>query len=341
MHNYIFIFIVSLAYSLTVCRYAEPIAKFLKVVDHPGTQDHKRHTNSTPLVGGIACIPPAAATLLFQAGVTSAAGPATEATLAMAFATSLSFLVGMIDDRKHIPALSRLLVCGSMFFCALLICPEFAVTALTIETVGLKIELGWLALPFSVLCLLAFQNAVNMADGRDGLVAGISIIWLLTLLSYGEHPSNFAATSLLIGLIIVLHANLRGRLFLGDAGTYGLGASVGLMTIWIHRSNIGLHTVDVAVILAIPVLDMTRLFASRLANGASAFAADHNHLHHLIDSVFGWRSGRYAYYAIVALPIALLRTDLISGLAALALALAFYAAAILLCQRRSILEENL
>lgn len=330
----------SLAYSLIVVQFARPVAELFKVVDHPGSQDHKKHVHPTPLVGGIACIPPAIAALIFGVAAGGLQAGDIPATWAMGAATALSFLVGLLDDRDHIPALRRLLICGSMFLCALLVSPEFIVSALSIETVALKVELGWLAVPFSVLCLLAFQNAVNMADGRNGLVAGLAIIWLVTLLSYGEHPSKFAAISLLGGLVVVLHANMRGLLFLGDAGTYGLGAFIGLMMIWVHRSNIGMHTVDVAVILAVPVLDMIRLFVFRIASGQSPFAGDHDHLHHYIDDAIGWKLGRYAYYTIVALPIAALRLDLVAGLGSLALVVALYIATLMACRRQICNRHN-
>ena len=179
---------------------------------------------------------------------------------------------------------------------------------------------GWLSAtdpqataPFSALCLLAFQNAVNMADGRDGLVAGITLIWLAALFSYGPHPSNFPILALFAGLLIVFFANLRGLLFLGDAGTYGIGAFVGLTTIWIHGSNIGLYTIDVITIMLIPILDMIRLFGMRLIRGMHPFSADHDHLHHHLDRAVGWLWGRRIYFGLVCLPIALLRTEMVAG----------------------------
>lgn len=325
---------LGLIYTLVVVQFARPVAELVGVVDLPGAQDHKRHAHATPLVGGAACMPPTIAVLVLGVAAGGLEGPDIPAMWAMATATALSFLVGLLDDRNHIPALRRLLICGSMFLCALLIRPEFIVSALSIEAFGLKTELGWLAVPFSVLCLLAFQNAVNMADGRNGLVAGISIIWLLALLSYGRHPSNMAAITLVIGLFVVLLANMQGRLFLGDAGTYGLGAFIGLATIWIHRSGIGLHTIDVAVILSVPVLDMVRLFVFRIANGQSPFVGGHDHLHHYIDDAVGWRIGLFWYYAIVALPILALRLNILPGLGALALSVLLYLAVLIPCRRK-------
>ncbi len=315
---------IGLLYTLAVVCFRSSIANAFGLVDHPGSQGHKAHMAPTPLVGGLACMPPA----IFALACVASQGGYQADFLTLAGTTAISFLVGLFDDRRHIPALQRLLICGAVFVGALIIRPEFMVSALSLESVSLRVELGWLAIPFSALCLLAFQNAVNMADGRDGLVAGITLIWLAALFSYGPHPSNFPILALFGGLLIVFLANLRGLLFLGDAGTYGIGAFVGLTTIWIHGSNIGLYTIDVITIMLIPILDMVRLFGMRLIRGRHPFTADHDHLHHHLDKAVGWLWGRRIYFGLVALPVILLRTGMVEGIEATYIGSILYAAAL-------------
>ena len=321
-------------YSALVVIFCNKIALCLGVVDHPGAQEHKSHATPTPLVGGLVSLPPAIGILLlqfFQEGMSSAHAVS---YLALAFATLSSLIVGFLDDRRHIPAFFRLIICSGIFGVAISIRPEFVVSALDLQGIGLKLELGLLAIPFSVFCLLVFQNAVNMTDGRNGLVAGLAIIWLMALLSFGWHPLTLAIVSLTIGLFIALGANLGGRLFLGDAGTYGIGAFVGLATIWIHRSNIGLHTIDIVIMFMIPVLDMARLFVFRLLRGRHPFSADHNHLHHYLDRSIGWTYGRMIYYALVACPIIFSRFQLAHPLVVLFLGFALYLLSIMVVYKK-------
>ncbi len=318
--------VLGILYSALVVIFCNKIADRLGVVDHPGAQDHKVHGAPTPLIGGLAALPPAITILLlqfFQEGILSThAAP----FLALALASLASLVVGFLDDRRHIRAIIRLIASSCVFCVAILISPEFIVSALDFQGISFKIELGLLAIPFSVFCLLAFQNAVNMADGRNGLVAGIAIIWLLTLLSYGWHPLTLAIASLVSSMLIVLGANLGGRLFLGDGGSYGIGAFVGLATIWVHRSNIGMHTIDVVIMFLVPALDMFRLFIFRIFEGRNPFSADHCHLHHYLDRSVGWMLGRKIYYAIVAIPIFFLRLELLEPLYILVLGAAGYSA---------------
>jgi UDP-GlcNAc:undecaprenyl-phosphate GlcNAc-1-phosphate transferase len=324
---------LGLLYSALVVVFCNKIALRLGVVDHPGSQEHKSHAAPTPLVGGLVALPPVIAMLLLQFYQEGMSSTHAASYLALAFATLSSLIVGFLDDRRHMPALLRLIICSGIFGVAITIRPDFVVSTLDLQGLSFRIELGLLAIPFSIFCLLAFQNSVNMADGRNGLVGGVAIIWLLALLSYGWHPLTLAIVSLAIGLFIALGANLGGRLFLGDAGTYGIGAFVGLATIWIHRSNIGLHTIDVVIMFIIPVLDMARLFVLRIVEGRHPFSADHSHLHHYLDRSIGWTYGRKIYYALVAFPIVLSRLQLADPLVVLHLAFVLYLLTIVVGQK--------
>jgi UDP-GlcNAc:undecaprenyl-phosphate GlcNAc-1-phosphate transferase len=315
---------LGLLYSALIVVFCNKVALRLGVLDHPGSQEHKSHAAPTPLVGGLVALPPAIATLLLQFYQEGMSSTHAASYLALAFATLSSMIVGFLDDRHPIPALLRLIVCSGIFGVAITIRPDFVVSVLDLQGLSLKIELGLLAVPFSVFCLLAFQNSVNMADGRNGLVAGVTIIWLIALLSYGWHPSTLAIVSLMIGMFIALGANLGGRLFLGDAGTYGIGAFLGLATIWVHRANVGLHTIDVVIMFMIPVLDMARLFIFRIIKGRHPFSADHNHLHHYLDRSVGWMYGRKIYYALVACPIIFSRLQFMDPLVVLLLGFGLY-----------------
>lgn len=321
---------LGLLYTCAVIVWAPWAADFLGVIDHPGAQDHKKHVKPTPLVGGLAAIPPAVVMLVYVYSTGLASDAHTKAVLALLLAGLGSMLVGFFDDRRHIPALTRLLLCALIFLATIAIAPEFSVTTLDIQGLAFSLQLGVLSVPFTVLCLLAFQNAVNMADGRNGLVTGLALIWLVTLLSYNPGFLVLPLLALTISVLLVTAANIGGRLFLGDAGTYGLGAIIGLSTIWVHRQNIGLHTIDVAIMFFFPICDMFRLIVFRILNGHHPFAADHHHLHHYLDRSIGWMWGRKIYLLGAASPILMNRMGVIDENKSLLLAALFYISLILM-----------
>lgn len=311
---------LGLLYTCSFIVWAPRIADFLGVMDHPGTQDHKKHVEPTPLVGGLAAIPPSIGVLVYVYSTNLGSDVQVAAVSSLLLAGLGSMLVGFFDDRRHIPALTRLFLCALIFLLAIVIDVEFLVTTLDIQGLQFRLQLGGLAVPFTMLCLLAFQNAVNMADGRNGLVTGLALIWLFTLLSYNPGVLSLPLLALTLGMLLVNAANIGGRLFLGDAGTYGLGAIIGLSTIWVHRQNIGLHTIDVAIMFFFPICDMTRLVVLRSIEGRHPFSADHHHLHHYLDRSIGWMWGRRAYLVSAGLPILLTRLEFLDPLIALGFA---------------------
>jgi len=94
-----------------------------------------------------------------------------------------------------------------------------------------NIEAGWLIIPIIILIVMFTANAVNIADGMDGLAGGMLIITMsaLTLLAwingFGEIAILNATT---VGaLIAYTYFNIKpARFMMGDVGSLGLGALV-------------------------------------------------------------------------------------------------------------------
>ncbi|MDE2038223.1 MAG: phospho-N-acetylmuramoyl-pentapeptide-transferase [Patescibacteria group bacterium] len=90
-------------------------------------------------------------------------------------------------------------------------------------------DAGWLIVPIIILTVMFTANAVNIADGMDGLAGGMLIITFsaLTLLSwingFGEVAIMNAAT---VGaLVAYTYYNIKpARFMMGDVGSLGLGA---------------------------------------------------------------------------------------------------------------------
>ncbi|MGK6323006.1 MraY family glycosyltransferase [Sphingomonas sp. DT-51] len=334
--HFLILLAIGWAYTLSIAACALSVAVRAGVMDRPGSQGHKAHHLPTPLVGGLACMPPALLGALSMAYAGGMGAHDRSSLIWMSVAVALSTLVGFLDDRRHIPAPLRLLICGSVFAATLALHGDFVIDAVSFESFHMQLLIERrLAILLSMLCLLAFQNSVNMADGRNGLVMGLSIIWCATLLFQGRHPTNLAVAMLLSGLLVTMIFNVRGKLFLGDAGTYGIGALLGLVTIWVHRSGIGLTSSQVISMFLIPIIDMVRLFMLRLMHGRSPFTADHQHLHHYIDREFGWNVGLPIYLSLVATPIIISELNDGWGIPGDVAAVALYVGIILYTRRLS------
>lgn len=111
--------------------------------------------------------------------------------------------------------------------------------------------------------------------------------------------------------MVLLYFNLRGRLFLGDGGAYGLSCAIGMLAIMIYNSA-GSHTLraisadELVVLFIIPVLDSFRLSYKRLRQGRSPMHADRDHLHHHLQDRLGWPQGLFVYWLLALGPAFLL-----------------------------------
>lgn len=91
-------------------------------------------------------------------------------------------------------------------------------------------EISYFYILFSAFTIVAFANAVNIADGLDGLAAGVLMIalasfWIISR-SILDVPSSLFIGIWLGGLIAFLYFNIwPARLHLGDAGALSFGAT--------------------------------------------------------------------------------------------------------------------
>jgi len=102
------------------------------------------------------------------------------------------------------------------------------------------INLGIWIIPLIILFVMFTANAVNVADGMDGLAGGSLIITFsaLTLLSWlqGYSEITFLNATVVGALITYTYFNIKpARFQMGDVGSLGLGALLAINAIVINR----------------------------------------------------------------------------------------------------------
>lgn len=289
--------------------FAMPLCRALLLMDIPNAR--KLHALPTPLAGGLAlCM------IILPIGLLSVwllVVPGMRVSMFVCIgAVAVMAVVGMADDRHNLSARGRLLLSLLVFFVVAYLDPLFNVRVLVFDVPKLTFGLGsnWLAYVFTTICGVGLVNAINMADGKNGLVIGLLIGWLAIL----EHFSPAAILPLILvaqaGLLVLLVYNLQGLIFLGDGGSYGFGCLVSLLTIAVYNAKLGVHaphfSADIIVLLFIvPVTDSFRLTYARMRRGISPMEADRDHLHHHLLDKFGWPFGLIVYFVIALLPAVL------------------------------------
>ncbi len=282
----------------------------LGLIDHPDAR--KQHGSGTPLLGGLALL-----AIILPLAILAVwlgwRGPGLSSMFLLTVTTALITIVGMIDDRRSLAPRHRV-VLGLLLFGGLAAFDNsFLVSELHFPMFGVaagRMPL-WLAIGFTSICCVGLTNAVNMADGKNGLVAGLAIGWLILIGSRASPSDAPFIAVMLSGLVALLVMNLRGLLFLGDGGAYGLAAAIGLLAIRTYNSSQydisrGMTAEEILLLFAIPVIDSFRLTFSRMYRGRSPMSADLNHLHHHLNFRFGWPTGLYIYLLAALLPAAIL-----------------------------------
>jgi UDP-GlcNAc:undecaprenyl-phosphate GlcNAc-1-phosphate transferase len=314
------ILFVSVLTALVVCLNARAIGTYLDVLAHPDAV-RKRHQTPTPQVGGIAILLALSAWL---AGMLWSGAPLDRSLLMALLACALGVgLVGFADDQHESSPLSRMLSLVVFLGIAFALEPGFIAKALNWGSFApTNISL----VPYCLLMILTsvgLVNAVNMADGQDGVVGSMFAVWSGCLALVSTGTSQVAALVLFFASLVFLAFNLRGKLFLGDCGTYGVTFVIGLLVALAHaRGEISLETV--IVWFFVPVADCLRLLITRPMRGRSPFEGDRDHIHHRLEDEMGKIKGFLTYAGAVASTSLLCTLEPKFALVSLALVAAFY-----------------
>ena len=155
----------------------------------------------------------------------------------------------------------------------------------------------WLSILLTVIFFVVIINSFNFIDGINGLLSSIVLV-ICGVYAYFFFRMESAlflilAMSICGALLAFLRYNLfNAKIFMGDSGSLVLGFLVAVLTIYfIQRAyefepNIfyNIHGMVFAFsVLIIPVLDSIRVVFIRVfIKRTSPFAADRNHIHHVL-----------------------------------------------------------
>ncbi len=292
-------------WSLFVSANALRLGTWLRVLDKPDpVGGRKRHEKITPMVGGIGSVFPAIVLLFVMAATAEWPNQTARGEMVWIGAATLGLmLVGLFDDRYQLTAKFRLLVSSVVFTILMLQVPDLYLSIIWVSFIERPLILGLWGGVLSTLCLVGFLNALNMMDGKNGLVIGLSLFWSIALLVYAPGQLKPVLLGLTIALTVILWFNLKGQLFLGDSGSYALSGLIGILTIYIYsRRPESLNIDQVILWLSLPVMDCVRVMMSRVSRGHSVFHPGRDHFHHYLSKRLGWERGKYVCWGLVWVP---------------------------------------
>ena len=258
------------------------------------------HTEMTPRWGGVAMWLAMGVTLLMVQSLELVGKAYSRELLGIFLASTFVLLIGILDDRFELDAVTKL--AGQGLAAAILLLFGIQILWLPIDgIIVLPTNIGQL---LTVLVVIVIINAVNFVDGLDGLATGIvaisaaSFFGFSYLLAVENGFSRAGAPSLVTAIVIgtclgFLPHNIHpARIFMGDSGSMFLGLVLAAAAITlmgqidanaVFSEDIGPAALPLLLpfaVLAIPLLDLGLAVLRRVRRGKSPFAPDKEHLHH-------------------------------------------------------------
>lgn len=198
----------------------------------------------TPTMGGIMFIIPILLVTL-ALGIVNMISGDHRLTLALLFAV-LCGMIGWIDDSvKIFKARNKGLTVRQKTITLVLICAlylgalylfNYITLAVNIPFFGISVNLSYFYFLLMIPATFFFVNSVNLTDGLDGLVTGVTIpyataavVVAMLMQSAGENYEGIAifAATVIGGLLAFLVYNFYpAKVFMGDTGSLFLGGCV-------------------------------------------------------------------------------------------------------------------
>ena len=284
--------------SFLMCPMVKSFAYKIGAIDVP--KDNRRmHKKPVPRLGGLAIFLGFIVSMLLFVRID-------HQMQGILLGASIIVVLGVVDDMSPLRAYFKF--CVQIF--AALVAVFHGVVIQTLSNPNVFAEspywdLGWLAVPITVLWIVGITNAVNLIDGLDGLACGVSTIsaisMLVIALLVSEGDVALVMASLVGACLGFLPFNKNpAKMFMGDTGSTFLGYI--LATISIQGLFKYYAIVSFAVpflILGLPMFDTLFAIIRRLAHGQNPMAPDRGHIHHrLIDMGLNQKQAVAALYVI-------------------------------------------
>lgn len=269
-------------------------------VDVP--KDARRmHHKPIPTIGGLAIFAAFVLVVLVMSGIT-------RQLVGMLVGGTIIVVLGILDDRFDLNAKLKFIV---QILAAVVPVSQGCIINYISNPLpigGAYIDLGVLALPITVVWIVAITNAVNFIDGLDGLSVGVCSISCLSMaviaLSLGQGSEALILGALLGACLGFLPYNLNpAKIFMGDTGATFLGFVLACMSV---SGLFKLYTVisfaAPILVLGVPLFDICFACLRRIWNHVSPMHPDRSHIHHrLIDVGFNQRQSVAILYVVASL----------------------------------------
>jgi len=284
--------------NLIIFKNLKKISKFINLYDKPNKK-RKIHSVPTPSIGGIILV-----INLVLFGLINSFFKILDFNYPVFFFYALViFFIALIDDIFDILPYKKFFLTSLVIFFFLLFNNEKLISRIIFDFYYLSIENYFISFFITWLCVMLLLNAINLYDGVNGQLATYAIfVFAIFLYKNIFYDLSFF---ILFFLLFFLYYNLRGKILLGDNGSFLIGFVIAFIVISNNSTANYLTGEKIFLLMFLPGIDMFRLFVERLINKKNPFIADSSHVHHLFIKKFSEKKLHFFNIPVYVLPIIL------------------------------------
>lgn len=274
--NIYLILLVTFIASFLLVFLVKKIAIHINAMDMPNAR--KVHKVPMPRLGGLAIY------ISFLLGYIIY-GTVSLQMLSVLIGGFIIILTGIVDDINPIKARYKLL---SQIITAGIVVIYGKLYFNNITLLGFNfIFPAWINMILSMFFIVAIINAINLIDGLDGLAAGVSSIYFITISVLGIILNKFGGLDVILSLILLgstlgflVHNFPPAKIFMGDTGSMFLGFMIAVIALLGYKVATITSIVIPILILFIPLFDTLLAIFRRIIKRESIGKPDKEHLHH-------------------------------------------------------------
>lgn len=297
-HNIFLIVGVCFLSSLFFVQIMKKVAIFLHILDVPN-EKRKIQSEPVPLLGGLGIF------FAFLLGYMLFA-PKDNLMLSILISSFLIMLLGLFDDMtKSVTPMPNIYKIVIQVVVACIVVFYGGLELSKANLFGFTIRFGVFSKILSIFIIVACINAINLIDGLDGLCAGISSIYFLTVAIIGFMLNKFGGLDIIISLMMfgcilgyLCHNFPPASIYQGDAGSTFCGLMIAVVFLLGFKSTTLTSFIIPLLLLAIPIMDTLFAIIRRKLKGQSIDTADKEHLHHQLLKIFDKRRTLFVIYGI-------------------------------------------
>lgn len=210
------------------------------------------------------------------------------------------FFLGLFSDLNLLNNAYKKFLFQFIFILLFVISVDLTISTTRITLLDNLLNYSTFSYFFTTFCLMILINGKNFIDGMNGLVIVNSLLIFFILILTADNYNLEVDKKLYLNFIYILSTmlifNFLGKSFLGDNGSFLIGAIIGYLIIIFYHNNPTISPFFILVLLWYPAFEILFSIIRKLIQKKSPFKPDSFHLHQLIFLTFNKNKKKKIYF---------------------------------------------